>query len=499
MKINLQYNDFIKEIDLDLSTRIGILQENILNYCSLIIYNIEYSEIIIDNKPYILGSDEIPFDSTLQQFIDNELERRGEGRVAGGGGIGSKIIINDRKRDINGNVIKNNYIIERYNKWYQKYENEKFENEHTKHFIRFPISSLLETILRIPLSETLGEDGEIVGNCEEACEEECEGACEGECEGECEGACEEECEEACDKGIQESIEEVGLSQWKSECDEGVQIPLISNYGLNTNSAEETKSYFVELDCGKANAMNKSIEELDTARENDMKELNQPDAGEESGKIVETCDVGFQPCTGDESQPCTEDDSQSVAGDNSCTSPSWTPSNIISGIQGIHQQYTQYTQSFQHMDDIITMFDSYIQNTENINNTQLYGSFNNTFFNMTLNLDEYDDLPDLISVNDMYDNYEDVKIILNEEQFNKLTMLEYSELEETDSKECLICIDEFINTDEITKISPSVKIKELDCGCNHVFHKKCIKSWLCEHSNKCPVCRVEVDKGSPKGL
>ena len=58
---------------------------------------------------------------------------------------------------------------------------------------------------------------------------------------------------------------------------------------------------------------------------------------------------------------------------------WTPSNIISGIQGIHQQYTQYTQSFQHMDDIITMFDSYIQNTENINNTQLLKKYKNDVY------------------------------------------------------------------------------------------------------------------------
>ena len=43
MKVNLFYNDFKKEIDIDISKKIGIIQENLLNCCSLLIYNIEYS------------------------------------------------------------------------------------------------------------------------------------------------------------------------------------------------------------------------------------------------------------------------------------------------------------------------------------------------------------------------------------------------------------------------------------------------------------------------
>ena len=41
MIIKLIYNDFNKNIDIDISKTIGKIQEELLNLCSLIIYNIE--------------------------------------------------------------------------------------------------------------------------------------------------------------------------------------------------------------------------------------------------------------------------------------------------------------------------------------------------------------------------------------------------------------------------------------------------------------------------
>ena len=38
------------------------------------------------------------------------------------------------------------------------------------------------------------------------------------------------------------------------------------------------------------------------------------------------------------------------------------------------------------------------------------------------------------------------------------------------------------------------IRKLKCG--HIFKEECIKEWLSESSNKCPVCREEVAKGKP---
>ena len=51
----------------------------------------------------------------------------------------------------------------------------------------------------------------------------------------------------------------------------------------------------------------------------------------------------------------------------------------------------------------------------------------------------------------------------------------------ETKECVISMDEFKNGDKIIQLP-----------CNHIFHEKSIKTWLCEESSKCPVCRYELD-------
>ena len=83
-------------------------------------------------------------------------------------------------------------------------------------------------------------------------------------------------------------------------------------------------------------------------------------------------------------------------------------------------------------------------------------------------------------------YEDIIIGLNEEQFNELEILEFNI--DCKQKDCLICMEEYIEKDEIIKLK-----------CEHTFHKNCIKQWLCKESNKCPICRIEVDQGIPLNI
>jgi len=309
MKINLYYNDFKKEIDIIITNKIGVIQENILNYCSLMIYDIEYSEIMIDNNSYVLGDEEFDFNNTLEfvlKNLDKELIHI------------QKIIIYDRKRDIYGNVIQNNSIINNYNKWYTNYENENYINiinDNNNHrVIRFPLSIMLNNILNIQTD--IIEDVQQ----EEAQQEE-----------------EEQQEEA-------------------QQEDGSQNAYENRFLLNT-------------------------------------ELN----------------------------------------------------------------------------DFVHIFDNYIRNTD-------------------INY-EYFDIQQLLDVNEnittynLFSNYEDVKIILKEEEFNNLETIIYDKLNYNDNDECLICTEQFVDNDIIKKIK-----------CNHLFHTHCIKPWLCEESNKCPICRVEaVDK------
>ena len=84
----------------------------------------------------------------------------------------------------------------------------------------------------------------------------------------------------------------------------------------------------------------------------------------------------------------------------------------------------------------------------------------------------------IDVNDM----EDVKVTLDEDKFNKLftETINENNKEKYIGKECNICMDEY-KTDNII----------IRLGCNHIFHKDCIKHWLCNERVTCPVCRKDT--------
>jgi hypothetical protein len=80
-------------------------------------------------------------------------------------------------------------------------------------------------------------------------------------------------------------------------------------------------------------------------------------------------------------------------------------------------------------------------------------------------------------NDHYNTFKDVKVTLNQDEFNNLEKFNFN-LNET--KECLICLENFKINDQVTKIH-----------CNHIFHTTCIKEWLLKENSKCPVCRIDV--------
>jgi len=123
-----------------------------------------------------------------------------------------------------------------------------------------------------------------------------------------------------------------------------------------------------------------------------------------------------------------------------------------------------------MNNIINIFDNYFRN---INITNIEEN----------NMETFNFIFDLYTAPTVNNNFEDVKIVLNEDKFNNLERVSLNNLVDTNVKDCLICLECFDEKDELIKIK-----------CKHIFHCNCIKSWLCNESNKCPVCRIEVDKG-----
>lgn len=76
--------------------------------------------------------------------------------------------------------------------------------------------------------------------------------------------------------------------------------------------------------------------------------------------------------------------------------------------------------------------------------------------------------------------ESVKITISENEFEKFKNEKLKDLTQLNDKKCTICMEQY-NIEEY--------VVTLDC--NHIFHKDCIKHWLCKENVKCPVCRKDT--------
>jgi hypothetical protein len=380
MKINLINNNFNKYIDINISEKLGIILDKLLNNCSLLIYNIEDCEIVTKNESYLLGSEEAPFDISFEKFLKNI--NKTEDYI-------DKIIINDRIRDINGNVIKGNNTIEKYNKWFQLNENENFINNvynpphENSHLIRYPITSFLDNILRVPL----------------------------------------------------------INQLDSLTND---LDLLSNeYESLSNRVNQLDSISNEFD-----TLSNRVNQFDTA----------------SNEISENQNILNENNESKNEDILPFNDSNQISNNNNYSEEETIQDeNLINDVmrEVINDYRPIETQvPLNQFNNLINIIDNYIRNTEHL------------YIN--------DVLPTLDNFNNIILN-EDVKIILDEVEFDNLERIKYDKSDK--SLECLICLDTFEDEENLIKIK-----------CNHIFHCNCIKNWLCEESNKCPVCRIEDGKG-----
>jgi hypothetical protein len=522
MKINLYYNDFKKEIDIDISKKIGIIQENLLNYCSLLIYNIEYSEIIIDNKNYILGDEEFDFNKTFEKILVDLFKEPFNIE---------KIIINDRKRDFNGNVIKDNIIINKYNKWYQDFENENYinyineydniyrEQNENRNIIRFPLTNILQNILRVPINNLSNIN--IVNNeqyNQEIYNEEIDNE-------------EIDNEEIDNEEIDnEEIDNEEIDNEEIDNEE-IDNEEIDNEEIDNEEIDNEEIDNEEIDNEELNNEDIDNEEIDN-EEIDNEELNNEEIDNEEINNEEINNEEID----NEKIDNEEIDNEEI--DNEEIDNEEIDNEEINNVQVNNEEVNIENINILNninsdLNSFINIFDMYLRNNEqnimqstyiNILENSIHNNFNNlnnlNNFNNLINIEnDYSDLPDLIPFNENNENFnqynlftlnnnnifpennlnysnsyinyyninhEDVKIVLNEEQFNNIESLLYKDLNIVESMQCLICTEEFVESDNIKKIK-----------CNHLFHCECIKPWLCEESNKCPVCRIDIDKGIQK--
>ena len=422
MKIDLLYNDFKKEIEINITKKNGIIQEELLSYCSLLIYNIENSEIIVNGKVYIFGCENFEFNKTLEESLNN---LNNDSNI-------ERFIIYDRKRDLNGNVIKNNNVIDDYNKWKYNHENENYiqhinEIYQTNNIIRFPLSRLLDNILQIPINIINPSTG--------------------------------------------NYDVMNISNNNVIDTDGSNNNIINTDVINTDSSNDN---IINTDRSNNNIIN-----TDSSNDNIINTSNDNIINTSNDNIINTSNDNIINTSNNNIINTSNDNIINTSNDNIINT---YVRNIINNSNYIH---------------INTQSENTVNSTTNatveniFNNANVVNNFNselNSFINIfdeyiRNNEENYDDLPDLIPDDSLYFINNDVKVVLSDEEFNNINTVEYKDLNTEETIECLICTESFIETDDIKKIK-----------CNHLFHKCCIKKWLCEESNKCPVCRIDIDKG-----
>ena len=78
----------------------------------------------------------------------------------------------------------------------------------------------------------------------------------------------------------------------------------------------------------------------------------------------------------------------------------------------------------------------------------------------------------------------------QELFLEMDEFQFKHIQKYDSRketECAICLEEFKGIDMIKAFTK----------CEHIFHKKCLKSWL-QRSNVCPLCKHDLTEDINQG-
>ena len=138
------------------------------------------------------------------------------------------------------------------------------------------------------------------------------------------------------------------------------------------------------------------------------------------------------------------------------------------VERMRQEELRRQVELRRQEDIIRLEDLRLQEVSRRREDLLFRlSFN--YINTVEHFHLYDEVPILEEI--IPDNLPK----LSEKDFNKLNKCKYNNMY---NSTCTICFDEFeLNTDII------------QLNCNHNYHTDCICEWLCNNSDKCPLCKI----------
>lgn len=129
-------------------------------------------------------------------------------------------------------------------------------------------------------------------------------------------------------------------------------------------------------------------------------------------------------------------------------------------------------AYDTVNHIINNTVNHITDTDTDTDTDLIDNiFDNIFDTFLTFVDDTHELQDL-------QDLQDIKVVLNEQEFSKLTPIILKEMDIVE--DCSICLCECTTSDKLIKLK-----------CNHIYHRDCINKWLTQNSTKCCVCRKDT--------
>lgn len=567
MESNIQiiYNENSNNLKLNIELDIGNIQEEVLKFFNLIIYNIEYTIIKIDNKEYILGVDDLKFENKLNEFMENNELNDIE-----------YIKILDRKRDENGNVLKENLIIDKYNKWFQEKESSNYI-QYFNNSQNNPIN--IENILlgQLPFTRRIIRRYNVNQNTPSNTENNSVNNDENNSQ----NNNQEENSNNEDNNIEdfkeneeiddEENEEIDDEENEEIDDEEIEYEEIDNEEMNSESSHrqqvnsQTQNNQDNIHNNQTrirNNMNNLINTffddtenispinnnnfLNIINNNIQERINNINNNENNNNnLIEIDYENDEQNNNDNSNNTNQHNNNENNNDeqnmNNINNPfNFNLSNnnfnrytsqelldlentLINNIQNnLQRDFTNIFANMNNTNQLNINLNNNSRNTQ-VNNNEEEDSNNN---NQENNSNENNSLPNNININnlqqletnflnnmelfsnsnylsrnlfplsfDIIDNAQNIQntnlnenviIALTDEEFNEIEKINFDEIK-SDSK-CNICLGNFDSSSSILKLK-----------CGHCFDYDCIKNWLKNHSNKCPVCREEVAKGHPINL
>ncbi len=498
--VKIEYKELDVSVSFEDSDRIGKIQEEILRICSLIIYNIEYTKIYFsDETEYILGSEEMKFMDKFSDF----LEAIGKG-VEGGEGVE---IINfeviERKRDENGNVVKENMVIDRFNQYLLEVENERFIE--SLQVQNNPLNSLNLTLDDIEMDDLGGISSLLnqipIFNINSAMQP----------LNIVQHITEISTNRNRNNSLNNEIDEVDEEEKVNEVEgEEIQPSQEQNQRVNheINMLMTTVNEYVDRRrnttwrmTGLFNRRNPLIQqiqnEINTAnlrfgdRIQDVDDVEEEEMKED---VVETVST-----PSDSDLDSDDEEEQTLNGSIPLTRTGEIPlyrtvlrnlrrgnpnpfagSGMSQSEMAIRFPISQYNQDILNDPTNLNLLSGLMTSVFGRGRFEVVGE------DLNGNIHNMGNLGNLNNFGFTFGS--DVKVVITEEEFeDELEHHKYSEISR-DAKitKCSICTEDFVENDDVIKTK-----------CDHIFHRDCIKPWLCNESVKCPICREEIIEGKPK--